>query len=190
MNPKSWGTLDYVDNNGHGTHVAGIILKDVCDQVELISCKYWDDKKPKQTKTSSNECFRKALDIVPDYVNYSSGGKGYDEEEVDVLMQLGLKNVTVIVAAGNNGEDLSQPENEYYPAGLEIDNVIPVGSVNWRGDRSRTSNYGLPAMVWELGEYVHSTLPNGKFGYMSGTSQATARHTNRLIRQRCWNEKK
>ena len=30
--------LDYFDFNGHGTHIAGLILKNTCPEVQLQSC--------------------------------------------------------------------------------------------------------------------------------------------------------
>src|SRR5271165_3842138 len=35
---------NYVDYHSHGTHIAGLILKDTCNDVVLYSCKYFEVK--------------------------------------------------------------------------------------------------------------------------------------------------
>jgi len=40
-------------------------------------------------------------------------------------------------------------------------------------------------MKWELGTDIYSTLANGKFGYLTGSSQATAIHTNKWLKKKC-----
>lgn len=181
--PQNWAVKDYNSNQheGHGTHVAGIILKNTCKEVELLSCTYEND---------FDDCLRFALTLKLDVINISAGGSDSYDGEFKLLKQLSEKNVKIIVAAGNDGLNLLFPGNDYYPAKYEIKNIIPVGSLNYRGEIAKTSNYGLLNEVWEIGVSIYSTLPNKEFGYKSGTSQAAATHTNKILLDICRNLKK
>lgn len=118
-----------------------------------------------------------------DVINFSSGGKYYEEEEFKILTQIGNKGTKIVVSAGNNGQDLNS--FNYFPAKYNIKNLIPVGSLNEDGRISPSSNYGLENEVYEIGNHVLSTLPSGNYGYMSGTSQATAIKTNKILLELC-----
>lgn len=166
------------DNWGHGTHIAGLILKDVCPEVKLISCRYFPQIEAMET---SNKCFEQALKLHVDFINYSSGGTATNEKERRLLLKLQQKGVTLLVAAGNNGRE----NPDYYPAKYGFKNMIIVGNLDETGQRHYTSNYGYKRMVWEMGTDIKSTLPNGEFGYMTGTSQATAIHLNKLLKRLC-----
>jgi subtilisin family serine protease len=190
VNMGNWEADDYIDvsPNGHGTHIAGIILDHVCDQVELVSCKFFY---PKEDTKDANmkrgiECFKRALREHIPIVNYSAGGQESNDDEFQVLKQLTQAGIKVIVAAGNNGEDLNH--FNYYPAKYLLQNITVVGNLERNGKHNLTSNYGLKGMVWEVGTKVWSTLPDNTEGYMTGTSQATARYTNRLLRKMCLEE--
>lgn len=177
--------LDYTDSNGHGTHVAGIILKDVCSEIELESCSYFDFFSPKGNDIEYIKCLRNAILEKPDFINISSGGPGYDQEEYGLLNILSNLNIKIIVAAGNDSKDLSIAGNDYYPAKYKIANLIPVGNLNPFKVKNSSSNYGLPNEVWEIGTEIRSTLNNGKYGYMSGTSMSAAAYTNKLLKEKC-----
>jgi major intracellular serine protease len=177
VNMKYWNNdQNYEDFHGHGTHIAGIILKDTCKEVELYSCKYYD-----LSNISNNpiECFKKALIKHYDVINFSGGGKGYSQEEYDVIKA--IKSI-IIVAAGNENEDISIWH--YYPASYELPNVITVGNLDGK-IKAQSSSFGLKNMVWEQGTSIFSTFPGGRYGIMTGSSQATANHTNRILKKMC-----
>jgi major intracellular serine protease len=182
VNMANWnGNSDYTDFHGHGTHIAGLILKDTCPQVELTSCKYYEleqDGKSNIDKTVT--CFKQALIKHFDFINYSSGGQEFSQKEHDTLAK--IKNSLIVVAAGNDGHDLSMWH--YYPASYLLPNEIAVGNLNGKV-KNQSSNYNLEGMAWEQGTNILSTYQGGRYGIMTGTSQATAIHTNRLIRSMC-----
>ncbi len=174
------------DHHGHGSHIAGIIMKDVCPEVKLISCKYFEiTNTEKENFTNEMICFNKALVIKPDIINFSSGGPGPNKEEYEVLKKLSALNIKIIVAAGNNNEDLSESKYGYYPAKYNIKNLIPVGNLRQDGFKNHSSNYGLDNMVWEIGTNI---ISDGLYGYkvkMTGTSQSTAARSNRILKELC-----
>jgi major intracellular serine protease len=182
VNMGSWeNNPNYQDFHGHGTHIAGLILKDTCKEVELISCKYFDlSYTNKQDMENSINCFKLAIKTHFDIINYSSGGIEFNQLEYDIIKS--IKNTIIVVAAGNNGHDISL--YNYFPATYNIPNIIVVGNLNGFF-RNSSSNYGFEGMVYEQGTRILSTFPGGRFGVMTGTSQATAIHTNRLIRSMC-----
>lgn len=176
--------LDYEDFNGHGTHVAGLILTETCPEVELESCSYFDVLSPKGSEDLYIECLKLAVKNHPDIVNISAGGEDPNPIEFDLIKKLSDMGTKIVVAAGNSGKDLSIDENNYYPAKYKILNLIPVGNLG-----NKTSNYGLLNEVWEYGTKIYSTLPNNKYGFMSGTSQSTAKKTNSLLLELCKHER-
>jgi len=176
------------DNNGHGTHIAGIIMKHVCPEVKLLSCVYYSKANTdKENVASEINCFKSVLKLNPNIVNYSSGGSGNNKEEYEIIKKLSDKGIKIVVAAGNDGQDLSnvQSKYNYYPAQYNIKNLIPVGNLKEDGTRNPSSNYGLKNMVWEVGTNIISNYLNYTYVKMSGTSQAAAARTNRLLKEMC-----
>lgn len=177
------------DTNGHGSHIAGIIMKDVCPEVNLISCIYYDKlNTDKQNFQNELECFKSALIIKPDIINFSSGGPDFNKEEYEILKSLSDLNIKIVVAAGNDGRNflnVYDPVHSYFPAQYDIKNIIPVGNLDEYGNRNPSSNYGLSNMVWEVGTNILSNYLYGTYAKMSGTSQAAAARTNRILKGMC-----
>lgn len=171
------------DTNGHGTHIAGLIKqyaknKNYC----MVILKYWADDKRENSKNIRD--YANALSYIaqmyppPTIVNYSGNGE-YPLNEEKMIFKT-MKDTTWVVAAGNDKLDLKYHES--FPGSLGYHNVQVVGSLTKdRMQRSSFSNYNLYGMLWEVGENVKSTLPNGSEGFMSGTSQSTAIRTGKLI---------
>lgn len=174
---------DYIDYDIHGTHIAGTILKGTCKQVQLISCKIYTTRAEQDIIANSLYCLTKANLLKVDFINYSSTGNINYLREYELLKKVTSNGTKVIVAAGNQGESLKY--TKIYPAEYQLDNIIVVGNLDHNGEKHRTSNYGWPGMVWEHGTDTYSTLPNGKYGRLTGTSMATAVHTNRLLKREC-----
>jgi subtilisin family serine protease len=85
----------------------------------------------------------------------------------------------VVAAAGNNKTNTDI--NSYYPANYGLKNIISVAATEKTGELVSFSNYGSKTVdIAAPGRNVFSTLPENKFGYMSGTSQSTAFVSGRL----------
>jgi subtilisin family serine protease len=176
---SEWQKDAYTDFNGHGTHIAGIILKDTCDEVQFTSCKYYGTDKP-LSDNAEVDCFKTALVKHYDIINFSSGGTIFIQAEYDTIKA--LKNTLIIAAVGNDNKDLSIWH--FYPASYDLPNVVAVGNLNGIY-KEPSSSFGLKNMVWEEGTKILSTWPGGRFGRMTGTSQATASYSNKLLKKMC-----
>lgn len=200
------------DEHGHGTHVAGLIsqnagIGDYC----LIAIKYYSPAQTgRQNLDAMVQAIRYAINIKADFINYSGGGPEPDLRE-KALINKGLnRGVRIVVAAGNENDDLGKKCN-YFPACYDR-RLVVVGNLriikdnntldeDWKyiaiatgfddkinkkveTTRSPSSNYGTYVKRWEIGTDCLSNLPGGKRGYMSGTSQATGVATGKLVKER------
>jgi subtilisin family serine protease len=184
------GTPDPMDDNGHGTHVAGIIaaagnngqgITGVAWHATLLACKMLDAT-GQGTVASAVACLdyvavRKdhGLDIVA--VNASWGGY-YESralsEAIDALRQRGILLVT---AAGNDGLDTDVASE--YPCVDVSPNVLCVGASTATDADAAYSNLGRHTVhLVAPGSGILSTVPVsvdwGSPGYcvLDGTSMA------------------
>lgn len=177
-----YGTKDKIplDIHGHGTNIVGVIS----DNTKITSycfviVKYYSDmQSSQQNLAASTKAIQYANSIGADFINYSGGGPVLDEQEQRAVKTFLSRGGKFVAAAGNEKEDLDSPENGYYPAMDDI-RVISVGNNNFYGVRSYTSNYGKRITRWEKGENV-----TGYGITMTGTSQATAVATGKILSER------
>ena len=162
------------DSHGHGTHISGIIAS-VYKQVKIITLKYYNPNALEQDNLNSTvKALEYAVDLGVDIINYSSGGAGASLEELRVLNRAKEKGILVVAAAGNYGSNIDKTENHYYPASYGLSNIITVVNHDQTIGLNSTSNFGQSADLSAPGSRIISTLPSGRFGYLSGTSQSTA----------------
>ena len=193
-----------MDRQGHGTHISDVIdqyakgvvrTKDVYAPYGFkarnggmhycqIIIKYYNDETStgRQNVLRSTKALAYAASLNVDFINYSSGGGEVVLGERAAILRALRKNITIVAAAGNDGRNLDIQGNTYYPA-MYSRQVISVGNRTSMGFVNSTSNYGKAVVAWEVGTAILAKLPNGQFGYLSGTSQAAAVHTGKLINQ-------
>lgn len=95
-----------------------------------------------------------------------TGTSNYNALDKIIVIAIKTYNITVIIAAGNNGKDASL----YSPA--HIKEAITVGSYNQNNKFSTFSNYGNLINILAPGESIYTTTLNSGKGYGSGTSFA------------------
>jgi subtilisin family serine protease len=175
---------DYDDDYGHGTHIAGIIAGAKCPYLHIISCKAFFKGAGQFDKLTY--CFNRALKEHIDIVNFSGGGDQSSDEEYAILKKVSDAGIKIVVAAGNHDKNLGSPCFGYFPACYRLPNETAVGALGQDDYKLSFSDYGIPEMKWAVGEKIFSTLPGNKYGYMSGTSQATAAYTKSLVQEMCY----
>lgn len=124
---------------------------------------------------NTTKALRKAVQDGAKIINYSGGGPQPDSDERRALEMARDKGILVIVAAGNEREDMDKPGNSYYPCNYHLSNIICVGNIDSKGEIPASSNKGIKFVhVFAPGQDIYSTVPGGGFGKMTGTSQSTA----------------
>ena len=164
---------DPMDDNGHGTHVAGIIAaaKDgkgivgVAPDAEIYAIKVSDQKGKGSFSglvEGINWSIENDMDVVTMSITGSDGSKALKKAVESAYNEHGL---VLVAAVGNgNGEVL-------YPAAY--DEVIGVGSVNKDNTLSSFSLTGSEVELVTPGSGIKSTAIGGKYRLSSGTSMAT-----------------
>ena len=171
------------DVNSHGTHVAGLIVRYAEDaNYCLMIYKYF--RKSDMGSTSlyrEVQAIKAAIDDGADIINLSEGGTAYNEREAELIRN--HPEILFVVAAGNESLNMDIGGNEWYPASLFLPNMVVVGNKATDSELNPESNYGSKVRAFEIGTEVYSTLPGGYMGYKSGTSQATAIRTGKIVKQ-------
>jgi subtilisin family serine protease len=173
------------DDHGHGTHVAGIIgaianpkagIAGVAKRVSIMSVKYYSDANPGPVNLRNTvRAINYAVDHGAKIINYSGGGPEFSKDEFEAIKRAESKGVLFVAAAGNEQQDTDKAENAYYPSAYRLSNILSVAATDINNKLLKSSNWGKSKVdVAAPGENIYSTLPNGRYGYMTGTSQATA----------------
>lgn len=171
------------DGHGHGTHVAGIIRRQLRLRealgvggrpIQFMILKYFEPgADPDATLTASLRAFRYAIDHGADVINYSGGGNSPSAAEEELVFEAARRGILLVAAAGN--ESANADQLPFYPAAYGADNILSVGATDAQMHPVASSNYGRHNVdLTAPGESVVSDLPGGREGRMTGTSQATA----------------
>ncbi|MFO1425672.1 MAG: S8 family serine peptidase [Steroidobacteraceae bacterium] len=178
------GDSDPMDDQRHGTHVAGIIgavgnngigIAGVAWRVRLLPCKFLDAD-GHGTTAAAVECLSYVLAVKRSgghvvAVNNSWGGGADSRALTDVTRELRDAGVLVVASAGNDyGDNDPVPQ---YPCNTDLSNVICVASAHGSDGISLWSNIGRATVhVAAPGEDVLSTVPGNRYELLSGTSMA------------------
>jgi subtilisin family serine protease len=162
------GILGAVGDNGIG--IAGVAWKVKVLPVKFLSCDQGDD-------ASAVAAIQYAIQMGARVINASwgragTGGRvpGALRNAIETADQMGI---TFVVASGNAGPGINLTAHPDYPASFDLPNEIVVASTDGNDRLSLFSNYGGPTALAAPGERIVSTLSNGGYGYMDGTSMAT-----------------
>lgn len=171
------------DNHGHGTHIAGIIgaeagnkkgVAGISPEVSLMILKYYDPRVPNTDNLKNTvNAIRYAIKMKANIINYSGGGTEYSKEEFEAVKAAQEAGILFVAAAGN--ERSNSDKHKYYPADYGLSNIISVTAIDPSTEVLSSSNYGEETVdIAAPGQNIVSTLPENKYGTMTGTSQATA----------------
>lgn len=187
---NGWSFADdsknFIDNHGHGTHIAGII-RGIAPDAKLMIIKYFDPKaKGSDNLANLIRALNYAVRMGADIINYSGGGFSASKDEKRAILEASKKGILVVAAAGN--EASNSDLHPFYPADYKLPNILSVTAHDPRFRVLSSSNYGVQSVdIAAPGLKVVSAMPRGQWGEMSGTSQATAAATGaaaQLLSQR------
>ena len=164
------------DDNGHGTHCAGIIAA-LNNEIGVVGVAAGATVVPVKVLDKRGSGAYSQIIAGVDYVtsnaspgdaaNLSLGGSIY--EPIDLAVEaLGASGVYVALAAGNESDDA-----EYHsPARAEGVNLFTISACDSQDAWAYFSNYGTHVDFCEPGVNVLSTYKGGGYTTMSGTSMA------------------
>ena len=176
------GKDDVTDENGHGTHVCGIIaaafgdtVTGVAPKANVYALKVKEDGKG-TTVTMIANAFNDAVNKYDCKVISVSMDFGADYTTIKTAIKNASKKGAIILAAAGNSGSSDKGKNKQYPAGY--DEVISVGSCKYNyslGEfkRSSFSQNNSYVVVCAPGEGVKSFRKTDAYTSMTGTSQAT-----------------
>ncbi|HEY3157662.1 MAG TPA: S8 family serine peptidase [Vicinamibacterales bacterium] len=187
------GDLDPMDDQGHGTHVAGIIaaamnnptgdpaaaegVVGVAPNARILAYKVCG-----ADGTCSDFAIQQAIaQAIADHakvINMSFGGPDYSQSMDEALQRAWAAGLVLVAAAGNKGTEALT-----YPAALP--NVISVGAFDEDDNRASFSTFGSWVDIAAPGNVIMSTYPmaqcaastvpgdTGCYTWLSGTSMAS-----------------
>jgi len=178
-------TCNPLDDNGHGTHVAGTIgaagnngtgVVGLSWQVELMSCKFLDFS-GSGTTADLLTCLEyialmkdRGVNVIA--TNNSYGGGGWSQAEFDAIDAHRQRGILFVAAAGNSwgrNNDLLAA----YPANYELPHILAVAATDRFDAIADFSNVGPHTVhIAAPGKEILSTFPGNDYYSFSGTSMA------------------
>lgn len=158
------------DDHFHGTHCAGIVRDATPDNVKILPIKTLDSG-GSGTWSLVVEGMTYAVDNGAEILSMSLGGTGDDDLRAifdDAAAYAATHGVTAIAAAGNSRVHLDEIPS--YPACC--DGVFAVAAATQQDTPSSYTNFGSQVDIAAPGDNIVSSVPDGKYRSLSGTSMA------------------
>ena len=176
---------DPMDDNGHGTHCAGIIgaegnndegIAGINWNVQIMPLKFLG-KGGFGTTKDAIEAINYAIDRKQKGVNIrvisaSWGSTQYSKALEDTIRAAGEAGILFVAAAGNDGT--SNDKRPHYPSNYDLPNVISVAATDKNDQLASFSNFGVKTVhIAAPGREILSTWLGDQYREASGTSMAT-----------------
>jgi len=166
------------DQNGHGTHVAGIIgaknntigVLGVASGASLVALKVLDkDGEGNLSYIIQAIAYINTVADAGDVVNMSVGGESGSDILDQQVRNTAARGIYFAIAAGND----NKLANLSSPARVNASNVYTISAVDSLDNFASFSNYGNDVVDFAApGVRILSTWMNNKYAYASGTSMA------------------
>jgi subtilisin len=173
------GVSSAEDENGHGTHVAGVIgaknntigVLGIASGATVVSLRVLDKNGEGLLSSIIQALAYVSTNASPgDVVNMSVGNdEGISPTLDQQVRNTAAKGIFISIAAGNE----KQLANKFSPGRTNAANVYTVSAVDSLDRYASFSNYGNDVVDYAApGVRILSTFMNGRYAYMSGTSMA------------------
>jgi subtilisin family serine protease len=172
---------DPTDDNGHGTHVAGIVaargnngvgVAGLAWRARIMAVKVLGPDASGDMATVA-EGVRYAVAHGARVINLSLSGPSPGPDLTAAISAAAAANVLVVAAAGNTHAD--DDTTAAYPAALDAPNLVAVTSSDERGALAPSASFGRASVdLAAPGEDILSTARGGGYELRSGSSMAAA----------------
>lgn len=176
---------DPMDQNGHGTHCAGIIgaeggnnegITGVNWTVQIMPLKFMDANGSGTTKDAIEAINyvidRRKAGVNVRIISASWGSTQKSRALEDVIKEAYEAGILFVAAAGNASVD--NDKSPHYPSSYNVGNVISVAALDRNDQLTSFSNFGARTVhLGAPGKDILSTWLNHEFKMASGTSMAT-----------------
>lgn len=176
---------DPMDENGHGTHCAGVIGAEADNDLGIAGINWNAQIMPLKflgrggfgTTKDAIEAINYAVDRKKAGVNVriisaSWGSTQYSKALEDAIRAAGENGILFVAAAGNSSTD--NDRRPHYPSNYDLPNVISVAALDRADSLASFSNFGAKTVhVAAPGKEIVSTWLSEAYREASGTSMAT-----------------
>ena len=177
---------DPMDDNGHGTHVAGTIGAVGNNGLGVVGVNWSVAIMPLKFMSASGSGYlsdairainyatmeRTQYGVNVRVINASWGGGGYSAAMQTAIQAAGNAGILFVAAAGNSGTN--NDVTPQYPASYSCTNIVAVAATDQNDRLASFSCYGATSVdIAAPGVSIYSTLPHNRYGILSGTSMAT-----------------
>jgi thermitase len=179
------GPSDPMDENGHGTHCAGIIgaegendlgIAGVNWKIKIMPLKFMNAGGFGTTKDAI-EAINYVIDRKKAGVNVriisASWGSTQKSRALEDAIRKAYENDILFVAAAGNAST-NNDRNPHFPSSYNVPNVISVAAMDRKDQLATFSNYGAKSVaIAAPGVEILSTWLGNQYEEKSGTSMAT-----------------
>ena len=176
---------DPMDDNGHGTHCAGIIgaegengigIAGVNWKVQIMPLKFMNSGGFGTTKDAI-EAINYVIDRKKAGVNVriisASWGSTQKSRALEDVIRKAYENDILFVAAAGNAS-VNNDRSPHFPSSYNVPNVISVAALDRHDQLAKFSNYGVKSVaIAAPGVEILSTWLGNQYEEKSGTSMAT-----------------
>jgi hypothetical protein len=171
---------DPMDDNEHGSHVAGTIaavgnngvgVVGVNWKASIMALKFLDRNGSGSASDAISAILYGAANGAH-IQNNSWGGGGFSQALQDAIEFARDRNVLFVAAAGNEGRNNDTTPS--YPANYAVSNVVSIAASDRNEQLASFSNFGATTVDFAApGVDILSTTPGNRYQSFSGTSMAT-----------------
>ncbi|MDP2711405.1 MAG: S8 family peptidase [Solirubrobacteraceae bacterium] len=173
------GSGNVHDDNGHGTHVAGIVAArrgngiggaGIAPGATILPVKVLGADLTGDTTALANG-IRYAVAQGARIINVSINSNGYSDALAGAVRHAGAQGATIVASAGNSSRSIDLLPS--FPASLPDPALLAVAATDQTAGLARLSNFGLLSVdLAAPGTRIASTTRGSGYQYRQGTSAA------------------